>query len=82
MKRILEKVEYPNKGLVYVGILEGDGENGIPGQKVQFVINKKRSGRAEGRLLEVLEKISAGDKRTGVQYFSILQGLYVSDHEL
>ena len=31
-------------------------KNGIPGQKVRFVINKKRSGRAEGRLLEVLEK--------------------------
>ena len=31
-------------------------KNGIPGQKVRFMINKKRSGRAEGRLLEVLEK--------------------------
>ncbi|MCB5385618.1 23S rRNA (uracil(1939)-C(5))-methyltransferase RlmD [Blautia glucerasea] len=53
---IIEKVEFPNKG--YVNI---DGEkvivkNGIPGQKVRFMINKKRSGRAEGRLLEVLEK--------------------------
>ena len=28
----------------------------MPGQKVRFMINKKRSGRAEGRLLEVLEK--------------------------
>lgn len=53
---IIEKVDFPNKG--YVNI---DGEkvivkNGIPGQKVRFMINKKRSGRAEGRLLEVLEK--------------------------
>ena len=53
---IIEKVDFPNKG--YVNI---DGEkvivkNGIPGQKVRFIINKKRSGRAEGRLLEVLEK--------------------------
>lgn len=52
---IIEKVDFPNKG--YVNI---DGEkvivkNGIPGQKVRFMINKKRSGRAEGRLLEVLE---------------------------
>ena len=31
-------------------------KNGMPGQKVRFMINKKRSGRAEGRLLEVLEK--------------------------
>ncbi|WP_347086866.1 23S rRNA (uracil(1939)-C(5))-methyltransferase RlmD [Ruminococcus sp. RTP21484sp1] len=52
---IIEKVDFPNKG--YVNI---DGEkvivkNGIPGQKVRFMINKKRSGRAEGRLLEILE---------------------------
>ena len=53
---IIEKVDFPNKG--YVNI---DGEkvivkNGIPGQRVRFMINKKRSGKAEGRLLEVLEK--------------------------
>ncbi len=53
---IIERVEFPNKGYVKI-----DGENvivknGIPGQKVRFMINKKRSGRAEGRLLEVLEK--------------------------
>ncbi len=53
---VIEKVDFPNKG--YVNI---DGEkvivkNGIPGQKVRFMINKKRSVRVEGRLLEVLEK--------------------------
>ena len=52
---IIEKVDFPNKGYVHI-----DGEkvivkNGIPGQKVRFMINKKRSGRSEGRLLEVLE---------------------------
>ena len=31
-------------------------KNGIPGQKIRFVINKKRKDRCEGRLLEVLEK--------------------------
>ena len=31
-------------------------KNGIPGQKVRFMIQKKRSGRAQGRILEVLEK--------------------------
>ena len=53
---IIEKVEFPNKGLVWI-----DGEkvivkNGIPGQKIRFVINKKRGKRLEGRLLEVLER--------------------------
>ena len=31
-------------------------KNGMPGQKIRFMINKKRNGRAEGRLLEVLER--------------------------
>ena len=53
---IIEKVEYPNKGLVYIDGQKVIVKNGIPGQKIRFVINKKRSGRAEGRLLEVLEK--------------------------
>ena len=52
------KVEFPNKGIVQV-----DGEekpvivkNGIPGQKIRFCVNKLRKGKAEGRLLEVMEK--------------------------
>ena len=55
---IIEKVEFPNKGIVSV---EGEEKkvlvkNGIPGQKVRFCVNKLRKGKAEGRLLEVLEK--------------------------
>lgn len=55
---IVKKVEFPNKGIVVV-----DGEtnhvlvkNAIPGQKVKFCINKMRKGKAEGRLLEVIDK--------------------------
>lgn len=55
---IIEKVEFPNKGIVSV---EGEEKkvivkNGIPGQKIRFAVNKMRKGKAEGRLLEVLEK--------------------------
>lgn len=53
---IIEKVDFPNKGYVFVEGAKVLVKNGIPGQKVRFVINKKRSGRAEGRLLQVLEK--------------------------
>ncbi|HIX60098.1 MAG TPA: 23S rRNA (uracil(1939)-C(5))-methyltransferase RlmD [Candidatus Blautia gallistercoris] len=53
---IIEKVEYPNRGKVFVDGHPVIVKNGIPGQKIRFVINKKRSGRAEGRILEVLEK--------------------------
>lgn len=53
---IIEKVDYPNKGYVSIDGQKVIVKNGIPGQKIRFVINKKRSGRVEGRLLEVLEK--------------------------
>lgn len=53
---IIEKVDYPNKGRIYIEDQCVTVKNGIPGQKVRFQINKKRSGRMEGRLLEVLER--------------------------
>lgn len=54
---IVRNVEFPNKGMVYTD--EGDRvivKNTIPGQKVSFAVNKVRKGKAEGRLLETLEK--------------------------
>ncbi len=54
----ISRVDFPNKGIVYIP--EEDRyvtvKNGIPGQKIRFVINKFKKGNAEGRLLEVLEK--------------------------
>ena len=55
---IIERVDFPNKGIVYIS--EEDKyvtvKNGIPGQKIRFMINKFKGGKAEGRLLEVLER--------------------------
>lgn len=53
---IIETVEFPNKGKVQVEGKTVVVKNGIPGQKVRFMINKKKGTRLEGRLLEVLEK--------------------------
>ena len=55
---IIEKVEFPNKGIVSVAGEEKTVvvKNGIPGQKVRFAVNKMRKGKAEGRLLEVLQQ--------------------------
>ena len=53
---IIEKVDFPNKGRVVAEGKTVTVKNGIPGQKVRFLINKKRGDRLEGRLLEVLEK--------------------------
>lgn len=57
LEGIIEKVEFPNKGKVYVPEEEKYVivKNGIPGQKVRFIVNKYKRGNAEGRLLEVLE---------------------------
>ena len=53
----IKEVEFTNKGKVYMP--EEDRtvivKNGVPGQKVKFSVNKIRKGKAEGRLLEVLE---------------------------
>ncbi len=55
---IIERVDFPNKGIVYVPMEDKyvTVKNGIPGQKIRFMINKFKGGKAEGRLLEVLER--------------------------
>ena len=63
----IEKVDFPNKGTVMIGDQKVTVKNGIPGQKIRFMINKKRSGRAEGPCLF---------------HFSGMWRLYVPDHVL
>ena len=58
LEGIVEKVEFPNKGIVRV---EGEDrkvivKNTIEGQRIRFSVNKLRKGKAEGRMLEVLEQ--------------------------
>ncbi|MCR4671669.1 MAG: 23S rRNA (uracil(1939)-C(5))-methyltransferase RlmD [Lachnospiraceae bacterium] len=62
----VERVDYPNKGIVRVRDEEEQVivKNVIPGQKVRFVINKSKAGRKEGRLLEVTEKSPSEADRT------------------
>ena len=55
LEGIIERVDFPNKGIVPTEEGTVIVKNGMPGQKVRFMINKKRKNKAEGRLLEVLE---------------------------
>ena len=53
------RTDFPNKGIVEVQT-EDDSiyvtvKNALPGQTVKCLINKKKHGHAEGRLLEVKE---------------------------
>ena len=52
---IVERMDFPNKGIVRIDEERAVVKNSIPGQKVQFAVNKKRGDRCEGRLLSVLE---------------------------
>lgn len=61
LEGIVERIDFPNKGVVKVREESGEEafclvKNVLPGQKVSFCVQKKRNGRAEGRLLEVVEK--------------------------
>ncbi len=51
----VERVDFPNKGIVKVGEETCVVKNSLPGQKVKLGVNKVRKGKAEARLLEVLE---------------------------
>lgn len=51
----VERMDFPNKGIVVCEEGVCTVKNALPGQKVRAAINKARNGRYEGRLLEVLE---------------------------
>ncbi|MDY3230541.1 MAG: 23S rRNA (uracil(1939)-C(5))-methyltransferase RlmD [Clostridiaceae bacterium] len=53
---VVETIEFPNKGILHI-----DGErvvvkNAILGQRIQGAITKQRKGRAEGRVVALLER--------------------------
>ena len=52
----VERVDFPNKGIAQTGEGAVIVKNSLPGQKIKLSVNKVRNGKAEGRLLEVLEK--------------------------
>ncbi|MBD5522075.1 MAG: class I SAM-dependent RNA methyltransferase [Lachnospiraceae bacterium] len=52
----VQRIDFPNKGVVETQ--DGDVcivKNALPGQKVRCSVNKVRKGKAEGRLLDILE---------------------------
>ena len=52
----VERVDFPNKGIARAGEETIIVKNSLPGQKIKLSVNKVRNGKAEGRLLEVLER--------------------------
>ncbi len=74
----VERVDFPNKGMVPC---EGGWcvvKNALPGQKISYRVSKARKGKAEGRLLEVLEK-SPWEVESPCPHFGICGGCtYIS----
>lgn len=71
---IVLKIDFPNKGIV-----EAEGErivvkNALPGQKIEGVLTKKRKGKCEGRLLNVLEQSPLERKEEACPHAGICGG--------
>lgn len=49
------RFDFPDKGVIELPEGKISVKHALPGQKVRVMINKKRGGRLEGRILEVLE---------------------------
>lgn len=52
----VERVDFPNKGIARTEEGVVTVKMSLPGQKIKLCVNKLRNGKAEGRLLEVLQK--------------------------
>lgn len=70
---IVEKMDFPNKGIIYIEGERATVKNALPGQKVKFLVNKKRKGKCEGRLLEVTE-LAAVELADACPHFGICGG--------
>ncbi len=66
-KGVVESLAFPNKGSVRIIEVEGDAladgvgevatvKNCLPGQKIEFRITKKRTGKIQGNLVNVIKR--------------------------
>lgn len=70
----ITKYDFPNKGSLELEGRKVTVKGALLGQKVRFMITKKKSGMAEGRLLEVLEKSPLEDALPKCPYFGMCGG--------
>ncbi len=79
---VIERVDFPNKGIVfYQEEIEGNPvvtpvtvKGTLPGQKVEFLLNKKRKGKCEGRLLQVLQPAANETEQPICENFGVCGG--------
>ncbi|WP_125143367.1 23S rRNA (uracil(1939)-C(5))-methyltransferase RlmD [Clostridium transplantifaecale] len=71
---IVEKIEFPNKGIVRIEDEKVIVKNALPGQKIRFLVNKKRKGKCEARLIEVLEPSDIETEKKVCPHYGICGG--------
>ncbi len=70
----IEKYDFPNKGSFMHEDRKVTIKGALKGQKVEFMVTKRKSGMAEGRLLQVLEKSPMEDAEPDCPYFGVCGG--------
>ncbi len=78
LEGIVERVDFPNKGIVITEEGKCTVKGVLPGQKITFAVQKVRKGKGEGRLLQVQEK-SPLEKESPCPHFGACGGCtYIS----
>ena len=71
---IVKELKFPNQGVVESSDGKAVVKNTIPGQKIRFAVTKTRKGKAEGRLLEILEPSPLETVRDICPHFGVCGG--------
>lgn len=71
---VITKYDFPNKGSLMYEDRKVIIKGALLGQRVRFMLTKKKSGTGEGRLLEVLEKSPLEDASPDCPYFGLCGG--------
>ncbi len=71
---VIENYDFPNKGSFMMEDRKVTIKGALKGQKVEFMVTKRKSGMAEGRLLNVLEKSPMEDATPDCPYFGVCGG--------
>lgn len=71
---VIENYDFPNKGSLCIDGTKVTVKGALPGQKIRAVVNKKKAGMCEARLLEVIEKSPLEDATTNCPYYGLCGG--------
>lgn len=71
---VITNYDFPNKGSLFIDGKKVIIKGALEGQKVRFMITKRKSGMAEGKILDVLEPSPIEDIEPSCPYFGMCGG--------